>query len=160
MGVEESARSNVVARVLEIAERVGASEGIEIVDVEFKGSGSRRVLRVFIDKPEGVSHADCEFISRQIGTILDVEDVVPGGPYHLEISSPGVERRLKRPRDFERFLGHKVKVALRAPVAARRHHEGVLAGFADGVVTIQPATGEPVSFSLDLIERANLKFEW
>jgi ribosome maturation factor RimP len=160
MGVEQTTRSNVVARVLEIAERVGASAGIEIVDVEFKGSGSRRVLRVFIDKPQGVSHADCEFMSRQIGTILDVEDVVPGGSYHLEISSPGVERPLKRPQDFERFLGHKVKVALRAPAGERRHFEGVLAGFAGGVVTIRPAEGEPVSFSLDRIERANLKFEW
>ncbi len=160
MGVGQTARDSVTARVLEIAERVGASEGIEIVDVEFKGGGSRRVLRVFIDKPEGVSHADCEFMSRQIGTILDVEDIVPGGAYHLEISSPGIERRLKRPRDFERFLGRKVKITLRAPVAARRHFEGVLTGFSDGIVTIQPAAGEPVSFSLDRIERANLKFEW
>jgi len=160
MGVQQASRENVVARVLEIAERVGAGEGIEIVDVEFKGAGSRRVLRVFIDKPEGISHADCEFMSRQIGTILDIEDVVPGGAYHLEVSSPGIERRLKRPRDFERFVGQKVRVTLRAPVAARRHYEGVLTGFADGVVTIQPAAGQPVSFRLEDLERANLKFDW
>lgn len=160
MGVQQATRESVVARVLEIAERVGAAEGIEIVDVEFKGAGGRRVLRVFIDKPEGISHADCEFMSRQIGTILDVEDVVPGGTYHLEISSPGIERRLKRPRDFERFVGQKVKVTLRVPVAERRHWEGVLAGFADGIVTLEPATGRPVSFRLEDLERANLKFDW
>jgi ribosome maturation factor RimP len=160
MGVQQLTRDNVVARVQEIAERVGAAEGIEIVDVEFKGAGSRRVLRVFIDKPEGISHADCEFMSRQIGTILDVEDVVPGGAYHLEISSPGIERRLKKPRDFERFMGQKVRVTLRAPVAARRHYEGVLTGFADGMVTIEPAAGQPVSFRLEDLERANLKFDW
>jgi ribosome maturation factor RimP len=160
MGVQEATRESVVARVLEIAERVGASEGIEIVDVEFKGGGSHRLLRVFIDKPQGVSHADCEFMSRQIGTILDIDDVVPGGAYHLEISSPGIDRPLKRPRDFEKFLGRKAKVTLRSPVAARRQFEGVLTGFSNGIVTIQPATGEPVSFQLDLVERANLKFEW
>lgn len=160
MGVQQATRENVVARVLEIAERVGAAEGIEIVDVEFKGAGNRRVLRVFIDKPEGISHADCEFMSRQIGTILDVEDVVPGGAYHLEISSPGIERRLKRPRDFERFLGRKIKVTLRVPVAERRHYEGVLTGFAAGVVTIETAVGQPVSFRLEDLERANLKFDW
>ena len=83
----------VVARVTEIAERVGQSEGIEIVEVRLLGGGSRRVLKILIDKPGGVSHADCETVSQQVGTILDVEDVVPGGRYTLEVSSPGVERQ-------------------------------------------------------------------
>ncbi len=82
-------REAVVARVTEIAERVGRSEGLEIVDVELLGGGNGRVLRIFIDKPQGVSHADCELISQQVGTILDVEDVIPGGRYTLEVSSPG-----------------------------------------------------------------------
>ena len=64
-------------------------------------------MRISIDKPEGVTHADCELVSQQVGTILDVEDVVPGGSYTLEVSSPGVERKLIKPQDFERFQGRR-----------------------------------------------------
>ncbi|HYV61618.1 MAG TPA: ribosome maturation factor, partial [Bryobacteraceae bacterium] len=91
----------------EITERVGADTGLEVVDVQLLGGGGTRVLRIFIDKPEGVTHADCEHISQNVGTILDVEDIIPGGRYTLEVSSPGVERKLSRPREFERFVGHK-----------------------------------------------------
>ena len=153
-------KETVIARVTEIAGRVALSEGLEVVDVELKGSGRQRLLRIFIDKPEGVSHADCEFISKQIGTILDVEDVVPGSSYTLEVSSPGLERRLKKPADFEKFLGSKAKIVLREPVAARRHWEGTLSGYSGGVITLQPSDGGPVQFDLGLVERANLKFDW
>jgi ribosome maturation factor RimP len=153
------AKEIVVERVREIAERVAASEGIEIVDIELLGGGNFRVLRIFIDKPEGVSHADCEFISKDVGTILDVEDVMPGS-YTLEVSSPGVERKLSKPRDFERFTGQKVKIKLRDPLENQRNWEGTLAGFSDGIITIEPAPGKTLSFSLDQVEKANLKFEW
>ena len=119
----------VVGKVTEIAQRVGDSEGIEVVDVELLGGGNRRVLRIYIDKPGGVTHADCEMISHQVGTILDVEDVIPGGSYTLEVSSPGVERKLTKAGDFERFLGQKAKILLREPVESRRHWEGVLTAF-------------------------------
>ena len=118
------------------------------------------MLRIFIDKPEGVSHADCELISHQVGTILDVEEVIPGGRYTLEVSSPGLERKLTSPKDFERFLGRKAKIVLRQPIGDRRHFEGTLSGIADGVVTLEGAAGTPVRFALDQIEKANLKFEW
>ena len=147
-------------RIRQIVQEVVESQGYEFVDMEFKGSGNNAILRIFIDKPEGVSHADCEFMSKQVGTILDVEDVMPGGSYTLEVSSPGLERPLKKPRDFERFLGQKAKVVLREPVAARRHWEGTLSGFSDGVIRLQPSTGEPVEFELAMVERANLKFDW
>ena len=150
----------MIARIVEIGERVGAPEGIEIVDVELKGGGPQRLLRIYIDKPQGVSHADCEFISKNVGTILDVEDVVPGSSYTLEVSSPGVERPLKKPRDFERFVGHRAKVLLREPVAEKRRWVGTLAGFSDGVITLEPVSGKPVVFTFDKVERANLKFEW
>src|SRR5271167_2937408 len=114
-------RSAITQKIEEIAERVASRAGIEIASVELLGGGASRLLRIFIDKPEGVSHADCEFISQQVGTILDVEDVVPGSTgYTLEVSSPGVERKLTKPRDFERFVGQKVKVALREPVENQR----------------------------------------
>lgn len=151
----------VVDKVREIAERVGASEGIEIVEVEVLGQGGFRVVRIYIDKPEGVSHADCELVSKEVGTILDVEDAIPGnGRYTLEVSSPGVERKLSKPRDFERFAGQKVKVTLREPVENQRRWEGTLAGFAEGVITLEPAPGKTLRFGLDQIEKANLKFEW
>src|SRR5271156_2327430 len=142
-------REAITAKVREITERVGSSEGIEVVDVQMLGGGGARLLRIFIDKPEGVSHADCEFISHQVGTILDIEDVIPGAHYTLEVSSPGVERKLTKPRDFERFVGKKVKVALRAPVENSRHWMGTLKSFAEGILTLEPAPGRSVQFPLE-----------
>jgi ribosome maturation factor RimP len=150
----------VIDKVRKIARRVGESEGIEIVDVEMPGAGSRRLLRIFIDKPAGVTHADCELISQQVGALLDVEDVIPGGSYTLEVSSPGVERKLAGVSDFERFQGKKAKIVLREPVENRKVWEGILAGVADGVITIEPAPGKQVRIGLQQVQRANLKFEW
>src|SRR5882672_8244040 len=149
-------RESIVQKVQEIAERVGMSEGIEIVDVQLLGGGRSRVLRIFIDKPAGVTHADCEFMSQQVGTILDVEDVVPGAHYTLEVSSPGVERKLTKPREFERFVGQKVKVTLRQPVENQRHWVGALKSFAEGIITLEPSPGRSVTFPLDQVEKANL----
>src|SRR6266498_30168 len=92
-------RERVISKIEEIVQRVAQSEGIELVEVELKGGGRNQLLRISIDKPEGVTHADCELISQQVGTILDVEDVVPG-KYTLEVSSPGVERKLFKPKYF------------------------------------------------------------
>jgi ribosome maturation factor RimP len=153
-------RTAVVETVQEIAGRVGASEGLEIVDVQLLGGGNSRVLRIFIDKPQGVTHADCEFMSQNVGTILDVEDVIPGGRYTLEVSSPGVERKLTRPQEFERFLGHKIKVVLRQAIDGQKHWAGMLKSFAEGIVTLEPSPGKSVQFPLDQVEKANLKFEW
>jgi ribosome maturation factor RimP len=151
-------RPAITTRIEEIAQRVALSEGIEVVEVEVKGGGNNQFVRISIDKPDGVTHADCELISQQVGTILDVEDVVPGH-YTLEVSSPGVERKLMKPRDFERFLGKKAKVTLRAPVDNQRHWEGTLAGFADGVISMD-AAGREIRFPFEQVEKANLKFEW
>jgi ribosome maturation factor RimP len=153
-------RQPVAEKVEEIAQRVGQSEGIEVVEVEVKGGGRQRLVRISIDKPEGVTHADCEHISQQVGTILDVEDVIPGGSYTLEVSSPGVERKLLRPRDYERFIGSKVKVTLRDPIEDRRHWEGTLAGFDNGLITLDLNPGKSIQFQFGQVEKANLKFEW
>src|SRR6202521_4490053 len=153
-------RTAIIEKVREIAERVGADTGLEIVEVQLLGGGGARVLRIFIDKPEGVTHADCEYISQNVGTILDVEDVVPGARYTLEVSSPGVERKLSKPREFERFVGQKVKVVLRQPVENQRHLTGTLKSFAAGVITLEPGPGKSVQFPLEQVEKANLKFEW
>jgi len=155
-----STKEDIVAKIREIAERVGGSEGIEIVDIQLLGSGRGRVLRIFIDRPQGVTHADCELISQHVGTILDVEDVIPGESYTLEVSSPGLERALSKASDYERFVGKKVKVVLREPVENQRRWEGKLAGVSDGVVALEAAAGKLMHFPLAQIEKANLKFEW
>jgi ribosome maturation factor RimP len=157
-----------IERVREIAERAAASSGLEIVELEFRGSGKSRMLRIFIDKPAGVTHEDCVGLSREISTILDVEDVVPGGSYLLEVSSPGLDRKLSRPADFERFTGSRVKLMTYQPVNGNRHFEGKLEAFVDGKLTLDLAapkkkakpkgTPEPkrIEFALENIEKANL----
>ncbi len=149
----------VVARITEIAERVARPEGIEVIDVTLAGGGNRRLLRITIDKPQGVSHADCELVSQQVGTILDVEDVVPGGSYQLEVSSPGVERKLVRLRDFERFQGRKARIILREPVEGRREWQGTLGGVSGETITLETAE-KAIRFTIDQVAKANLKFDW
>src|SRR5215831_20826918 len=126
-------------KVQAIAERVAASLGLEVVEVELRGGGKARMLRIFIDKPAGVTHEDCANLSREVSTILDVEDAVPGGAYVLEVSSPGLDRKLFRPADFERFLGSRVKLTTRVPVNGSRHFEGRLEQFESGKLTLDLA---------------------
>lgn len=133
---------------------------MELVEVEVKGGGPQRLVRISIDKPSGVTHADCELVSQQVGTILDVEDVVPGGRYTLEVSSPGVERKLVKPADYLRFQGKSARITLREAIDGRRHWEGRLAGIADGLVTLETAPHKTIQFPLAQVQKANLKFDW
>lgn len=128
-------------RVKEIAERVASSSGYEVVEVELHGSGKARRLRIFIDKPQGVTHEDCANFSREIGTILDVEDVIPGGSYVLEISSPGLDRKLLKPADFERFQGSLVKFSTHEAIDGNRHFQGRLVQFDGGELTVDLDAG-------------------
>ncbi len=150
----------IVSQIEEIAQRVAAPEGMEIVEVEVKGGGSQRLIRISIDKPEGVTHGDCELVSHQVGTILDVEDIVPGGRYTLEVSSPGLERKLLKPQDYQRFQGKKARITLRDAREGRRNWEGTLAGFDDGNVALETAPGTTMRFPFEQVQKANLKFEW
>jgi ribosome maturation factor RimP len=151
---------SIASKIEEIANRVAEPEGLEVVEVEVKGGGVHRFVRISIDKPDGVSHGDCELVSHQVGTILDVEDVVPGGRYTLEVSSPGVERKLLKLNDYTRFQGKKAKVTLREPVEGRRNWEGTLAGIEDGLIRLDVEKHDPVRFPFDQVQKANLKFEW
>ena len=154
-------------KVQAIVERVAASHGLEVVEVELRGGGKARMLRIFIDKPSGVTHEDCANVSREVSTILDVEDAVGSGPYVLEVSSPGLDRKLFRPTDFERFQGSRVKLTTRTPVNGNRHFEGRLEHFESGRLTLdltearrkhRPAEGAPQKLELELanVEKANL----
>jgi ribosome maturation factor RimP len=140
-----------VDRVREIAERVASSSGLEVVDVEFRGGGKSRMLRVYLDKPaggagalggvaqgvpQGVTHEDCANFSREFGTVLEVEDAAPDGSYTLEVSSPGLDRKLTRAADFERFTGSRMKLMTRNPVNNNRYFDGRLESFRDGRLTL------------------------
>ena len=158
-------REEIISKVTDIAAQAAAPAGIEIVEVELKGSGRSHLLRIYIDRPEGVSHADCELVSRAVSDALDVEDPMPG-TYELEVSSPGVERKLGKWQDWQRYAGKKVKVVLKEPVALRegasevKHFDGVIARAEDHTVTVELAGGRNVTFPVEQVDRANLKFEW
>jgi ribosome maturation factor RimP len=164
-----------VDRVRAIADRVAASGGLEVLDVEFLGGGKARMLRVFLDKPgagndpiAGVTHEDCANFSREFGTILDVEDVMPGS-YTLEVSSPGLDRKLVKPSDFTRFTGSRMKLMTRQPVNNNRHFEGRLESFQDGRLTLDLSVashksrkkmgdqaGQKIEIDFANVEKANL----
>jgi len=186
------------------AERVARSEGLEIVDVEWK-VGKQRFLRVYIDKVPGgreagkvlgdreavntpkptaavmsdaagemgaaevahdpypkISHSDCERVSQQLSVILDVEELIPGPGYVLEVSSPGMDRALKKAADFERFRGRLTKISTSEPVGEAKFFEGRLAGFADGKVRLELKGKEArtVEVPLEAIRKANLVVEF
>jgi ribosome maturation factor RimP len=156
-------------QVRNAADRVARSLGLEIFDVEWK-VGKQRLLRVYIDRPPdaanpghlgsggGVSHSDCQNLSEQLSVILDVEDLVPGPSYTLEVSSPGLDRKLIRPGDYERFVGRMANIWLNEPVENQKYFQGRLAGFADGIVKLTVRDRE-VAVPYTGIRKANLVVE-
>jgi ribosome maturation factor RimP len=161
-------REETISKITAMAEQVAAPAGIEVVEVELKGSGRSHLLRIYIDKPEGVTHADCELVSREVSAALDLEDPIPG-TYDLEVSSPGVERKLGKWQDWHRFAGKKVKVVLKdglpelaSDKPALKHFDGVISRAADEdhTVTVELAGGREVTFPVEQVDHANLKFEW
>jgi ribosome maturation factor RimP len=180
-------------KIREAAERVARSEGLEVVDVEWK-VGKQRFLRVYIDRlpvaassasgvsggesaavgsggVEGmasadpdpkISHRDCERVSQQLSVILDVEELIEGPGYILEVSSPGLDRALKKPADFERFTGRLAKISTAEPIGDAKFFEGRLAGVADGKVRMElkGRDARVVELPLETIRKANLVVEW
>ena len=145
-------------KIREMAERVATSEGLHLLDVELKGGNSNPLLRVYIDKAAGISHADCASVSEQLSAMLDVEDPFPGR-YVLEVSSPGLDRKLTKPSDFIYFAGRRARVVLRVAVGAQKVLEGRLAGFEAGRVRLD--LGEQGLQEVDLanIRKAQLVVE-
>ena len=176
-------------KIREAAERVARSEGLEIFDVEWK-VGKQRFLRVTIDRlprasagmsdaagqvlppselsgaaggEPGISHADCQRVSQQLSVILDVEELIPGpAGYILEVSSPGMDRPLRKPADYERFRGRMAKISTTEPVEELKYFEGRLAGIADGKVRLElkGKVARTVELPLEKIRKANLMVEF
>jgi ribosome maturation factor RimP len=144
-------------RIRDAAERAARAAGVEVVDVEWK-IGKQRFLRVYIDRPEGVSHRDCQAVSEQLGVLLDVDDLVPGPRYVLEVSSPGLDRKLTKPSEFDRFRGRLARISTMEPVENAKFFEGRLAGYADGLVKIE-VQGRLIELPFAGIRKANLVVE-
>ncbi len=148
-----------VDKIRALAERVAASEGLTLVDVELKGGRSNQLLRIYVDKPQGISHADCVLVSEQMSALLDVEDSLPG-PYTLEVSSPGLDRKLVKPSDYTLFTGRRARLVLREPVGEQRVFEGRLAGFESGSVRLDTGDGNLRELDLANIAKARLVVEF
>lgn len=133
----------VAERVWEIAEPLVTHEGLEMVDVEFRRESRGMVLRLFLDRDGGVSLDDLTRVSRQLGDVLDAHDAVPGA-YTLEVSSPGINRRLRRPDHFRRYIGKKIRVRTVAPRDTRRVFVGVLQAVENDGIVVDVADGNHV----------------
>ena len=190
-----------IDEVRRIAERVAASHHLDVVDIEFGGGGKSRALRVYLEKDateraklkeraaagedlelpkgvpvellSGVTHEDCAAFASDFGTLLDVENVIPGGEYTLEVSSPGLERKVSKAEEFERFAGSLVKVKLFTPVNNSKVWTGRLTGLQDGVLKIDiaavkqkgkakkaAADAQVLEIPLRDVEKANLVAEF
>ena len=189
-----------IDQIRALADRIAASFSMEVVEIEFQGNSKARILRVFLEKNEqerarmvaaaadgttdplpsgvavetlsGVTHEDCALFAQDFSNLLDIEDLVPGAEYTLEVSSPGLERKLLSPRDYQRFLGSLIKLQTLAPINGNRQWRGRLESFADNTLTLDlsvlkqkgkakkatPAE-ETVRIPLAEVEKANLLAE-
>jgi len=145
-------------KIREMAERVATSEGLHLVDVELKGGNSNALLRIYIDKAGGISHADCALVSEQMSAMLDVEDPFPGR-FTLEVSSPGLDRKLTRPSDFTYFVGRRARLVLKEAPENQKVLEGRLAGFENGRVRLDLGDQGLQELDLGNIRKAQLVVE-
>ncbi len=146
----------VAERVRGIAEQTAIDHGVELVHAEVAGPEGSPVVRLFIDKPGGVTHDDCSQVSHQVSTVLDVEDFIHAG-YVLEVSSPGIERGLYKRADYERFAGSIAKIKTRSLIKGQRNFRGRILGVADDNVIVEDRTSGRVEVPLDGIVKANLE---
>jgi ribosome maturation factor RimP len=141
-----------------LIERIVTAEGFELVFCEFSGSHNQRVLRIYIDKPGGITHQDCSYVSNQISAVLDVEDIIPH-QYVLEVSSPGVNRGLYKKSDYTRFAGQTVKLKTNQAIEGKRNFRGTLAGMEEDKVKLVDSKGNGVLIPFDQITSAHLDVE-
>lgn len=158
----ENIKQTVEARAQELLEPIVAGEGLELLEVEFVREREGWVLRLFIDKPGGrVGLDECTQVSRAVDTVLDVEDIVPH-EYNLEVSSPGVNRPLKKPAHYERVKGQKVKVKTFGPIGEppRKNFSGTLTEVAADAISVDVEGAGSFRIPFKDIAKANLEFEF
>lgn len=146
-------------RTKALIQEIVAAEGLELVDLEFKGGLNHRILRIYIDRTTGITHTDCQRVSEQVGTELDVEGLIPGA-YTLEVSSPGLTRKLSVARDFERSCGRLIKLQTKEPVDGLRSFRGVLTEFDGQQLTVVQKNGEATRIPLLVVSKANLDVDF
>ncbi len=152
------ANNKTAALVEKMTAPVIETLGYDLVDVEYTKEGSRYILRFFIDKPGGINHDDCELVSGEVGTLLDEEDPIPNA-YYLEVSSPGLERPLKKNSDFLRYKGYMIKVTTFAPIEGKKKIIGKLAGLVDGNIVLEDKD-KTLSIPLEQIASARLHVDF
>jgi ribosome maturation factor RimP len=151
-------QSSIAERVQLIAERVCIDRGLELVHAEVAGPEGKPILRLFIDKPEGVTHEDCAAVSLHFGTILDVEDFIHS-PYTLEVSSPGLERGLYKRADYERFAGSAAKLRANRAINGQRNFRGRIVGIEGDDLVFEDKTSGRVLIPLAAVAKANLEID-
>ncbi len=157
-------QTDLVSRMTELAEPLAVSLGMELVDIEYKREGRAMVLRLFVDREGGVTLDDCAKVSRELSEILDVEDFIEED-YTLEVSSPGLNRPLKKPADYERYRGRSVKIKTFDLIPddagnPRKTFVGELLGLDNKVVRLKLNEGQTAGIPLDKVAKANLEFEF
>lgn len=145
-------------RVQAIAERAAIDHGLELVHAEVAGPENKPIVRIYIDKPGGVTHQDCSEVSLHVGTVLDVEDFIHAS-YTLEVSSPGLERGLYKRQDYKRFAGSHAKLRTRRPLNGQRNFRGQLLGIEGDDVIFEDRTSGRLKIPLDSIAKANLEVD-
>lgn len=147
-------------KIRDIVQPPTEAAGYELVDLEYKGEPSGWVVRVYIDKPGGISHEDCERVSRELSAVLDVHDVIPHA-YTLEVSSPGLNRPLRTLEHFRRHIGQRARVRLRHGVEGRRNFSGVIVGVVDTEdKVVLEVDGKEWALSLSDLDKANLEYKF
>lgn len=151
-------RRHTAAAVAGLVEPILEAMGFELVDCEFVHERGKWVLRLTMDKEDGVTIDDCAKVSRELGDHIDVKELI-SHPYVFEVSSPGLNRILKKERDLLRAVGKKIKVRMRSPIEGRRNYEGYLIDFVQGVLSVN-VEGNKAALPWAEVEKANLVFEW
>ena len=152
------ANQNVVMVVEELSAPIIEEMGLELVDVEYIKEGGAQILRIYIDKPGGVTHDECEAVSKRLDVLLEEKDPIPQ-LYYLEVSSPGIERPLKNLRDFRRFAGYAVRITTFAALDGRKKIIGRLIGIEEGNLTLEE-DGKTISIPLKQVASARLHAEF
>lgn len=151
--------TDVDGQIWTITQEVVSELGYELVDIELTGNRSQHLIRVYVEKPGGILLADCVAVSRELGKRLDEKDVIENS-YRLEISSPGIERPLRKIQDYERYVGYRVRIRLKGGLKGKRKIVGKLDEVEENIVRIISNNGEKISFSLADIAKANLDVDW